>query len=208
MSPAQIDALIAPPTPVAARAREVLEAWSPPELVRHCLRSWVWASTLGDALGLPYDAELLYVATMLHDLGLVAEFDADVVPFEAAGGAAGWAFAAGAGWPRARRERVQEIIVRHMWTAVDPDEDVESHLLEVATSLDVSGVAPEKWDAALLVAVESHLPRGAFSTDFAQRIHDQAERKPTSSARRLDASGRIDAGARTWERLVAPHGSA
>jgi hypothetical protein len=202
MTPIDVDALIAPPTPVAASALEVARAFSTPDLVRHCLRSWVWAAALGDALGMPYDRELLYVAAMLHDLGVTESFDAVAVPFEAAGGAAGWAFAAGAGWPTARRERVREVIERHMWTSVDPDEDPEGHLLEVATSLDVSGVAPERWDAELLARVTERLPRGGFSPAFAAAIHAQAGRKPASAAARLDASGRIPAGAEVWSHLL------
>jgi len=197
-----LDALLAPPTPAAAAALETLRRWSSPALVNHGIRSWAWARLRADALSLPYDAELLFVAAMLHDLGVTPSFDAHEVAFESAGGAAAWAFAAGAGWPPERRERVREIIERHMWLSVDPDEDAEGHLLEVATSLDVSGVAPELWDHDVLRAVTVRHPRSGFTDEFAGCIHAQAVRKPTTAAARLDASQRIVAGGRIWAGIL------
>ncbi|MCK9922734.1 hypothetical protein MXD61_12790 [Frankia sp. AgPm24] len=45
----------------------------------------------------------------------------------------------GAGWSPQRTARVEEIIILHMRDDVAPDDDPESHLLQVATSWDVSG---------------------------------------------------------------------
>ena len=44
-------------------------------------------------------------------------------------------------------ERVKEIVVRHMWDAVDPATDPEGYLLHAATSLDISGRRAEAWSA-------------------------------------------------------------
>ena len=200
-----VEALLAAPTPTAAAARDVLERWSSPELVNHSLRAWVWAAELGRSLGIHFDAELLYVSAMLHDLGVTPTFDSHTVAFETAGSAVGWAFAAGAGWEPARRDRVLEIIERHMWLSVDVNDDPEGHLLEVATALDVSGVAPEKWDGELLRAVATALPRGDFTTHFDGCISAQAERKPGTSAERLQLSGRVLAGGDVWDEILAAH---
>ncbi|MES1170969.1 MAG: HD domain-containing protein [Actinomycetota bacterium] len=197
-----VDALVAPPTLVAALALEVAREWCSPDLLNHSLRSWVWASTLGDARGLSYDPELLFVASLLHDIGVTEEFDSHSVPFETAGGAVGWVFASGAGWPPERRTRVLEVIERHMWVEVDPATDVEGHLLEVATSLDVAGVGADQWSEDLLRAVTNALPRGDFSESFAASIHAQAARKPESTAARLDRSGRIRYGSLSWDDVL------
>ena len=198
-----LDDLLAPPTPTALLALEAARRWSSPALVDHGIRSWAWARLRAEALGLDHDAEVLYVAAMLHDLGVTPAFDAHEIAFESAGGAAGWLFAAGAGWPVERRERVREIIERHMWLSVDPALDPEGHLLEVATSLDVSGVAPELWDAGILRAVTQRHPRRDFSAQFAGCIHAQARRKPATPAARLDASQRIAEGGRVWDGILA-----
>ncbi|QQD76929.1 HD domain-containing protein [Curtobacterium sp. YC1] len=198
-----VDALLTPPSPVAARALEVLRTWSSPPLVHHCLRSWAWAVLLAPTIDLEPDPELLFVAAMLHDLGVTPAFDAHQVPFEDASGAVGAVFAMGAGWDQARARRVGEVIERHMWTSVDPAVDPEGHLLEVATSLDVSGSGFSRWRAADLRAVTAALPRDGFSASFGGLVHQQAGRKPGSAAARLDSSGNVAAGGARWDAFLA-----
>lgn len=193
-----VDALLAPPSPVGARALEVVRAWSTPALANHCLRSWAWASLLAERDGLTVDRELLFVAAMLHDLGVTPSFDAHTVPFEDAGGAVASVFARGAGWDPERSRRVGEVIERHMWTSVDPELDAEGHLLEVATSLDVSGAGFERWREDDLRAVTAAVPRLDFSAAFDGAVHDQAARKPGSAAARLDRSGNVRTGGERW----------
>jgi hypothetical protein len=198
-SPFDLARMLEPPTGTARLSLEVAREWCSPALVNHCLRSWVWAKTLGESLSLTVDDELLFVAAMLHDLGVTDPFDAHVMPFESSGGAAAWTFAAGAGWPAARRERVREVIERHMWVSVDVDDDPEGFLLETATSLDVAHASPDSWDPALRREVIALLPRLDFGAEFAAAIGAQASRKPTSTAARLHASGRIPRGDGAWD---------
>ena len=172
-------------------------------MVNHCLRSWVWASRLAETLGLDHDPELLFVASMLHDLGVAPHFDTLTVPFEDAGGAVAWSFAAGAGWPAERRTRVEEVIQRHAWAVVDPADDVEGYLLETATSLDVSGSGDDKWDRAFIVSVGRAIPRLDFADTFGHAVHEQASRKPGSEAARFDAGGGIARGDRFWQTILA-----
>src|SRR3954464_15100502 len=130
-------------TPATRAAREVVAEYSSPALVNHCERSYLWSAALGELTGVAYNRELLFVASMVHDLGLVPAFDNHLAPFEDAGGNVGWVFAAGAGWPQQRRARVKEIVVRHMWHEVDPAFDAEGHLLCEGTGLDISGREPD-----------------------------------------------------------------
>ena len=197
-SPFDLARLLEPPTETARLSLEVARAWCSPALVNHCLRSWVWAKTLGDSLGMTVDDELLFVAAMLHDLGVTDPFDAHVMPFESSGGAAAWTFAAGAGWSTERRERVREVIERHMWVSVDVEDDPEGFLLEAATSLDVAHADPGTWDPTLRRDVVALLPRLDFGPEFANAIGAQASRKPASTAARLYASGRIARGDAAW----------
>jgi hypothetical protein len=122
-----------PDDDVSARATEAAATYCSAALMQHNHRSYLWSAALGVQLGISFDAELLYVAAMLHDVGLVAEFDNARLSFEEAGGLVAWMFAAGAGWPAGRRARLAEVIVRHMWDRVDPDLDPEGFLLEVGT---------------------------------------------------------------------------
>jgi hypothetical protein len=184
-----IPSLLPAPTPATTAAREVVVRYSSAALVNHCDRSYLWSASLGRLKGIPYDAELLYVAAMLHDLGLVAAFDNHLAPFEDAGGDVGWVFGAGAGWPAERRDRVKEIIVRHMWDEVDPAMDAEGHLLAAGTGLDISGRNVETWPADLRAEVLRRHPRLTLATEFAAAFEDQARRKPGCAAAAAVASG-------------------
>ncbi|PRY69029.1 HD domain-containing protein [Glaciihabitans tibetensis] len=184
-----VRALITPPTPAAVLSLEVVTAMCSPALLNHSIRSYAFGAALGRKEGVEFDPELLFVAAMLHDIALVPAFDSETVPFEEAGGRVAWVFGAGAGWSPARRERVSEVIVRHMWTEVDVALDAEGHLLERATSLDVSGTAPGDWTNEFRAGVVSVVPRLGFAAEFTRCIVDQAERKPTSNAARTVRSG-------------------
>ncbi|MBD8611392.1 HD domain-containing protein [Frigoribacterium sp. CFBP 13729] len=181
--------LLVPPTDVAARAREVTAAHASPALLGHSVRSWALAAELGRRESVAFDAELLWVASLLHDLGLVPSFDAHAVDFEHAGGAVARVFAAGAGWPEPRQRRLAEVVERHMWTSVDVALDPEAHLLERATSLDVSGTGGADWDVAFVASLVAAVPRLGFAAEFAAAIGDQAERKPGSQAGRTVRGG-------------------
>lgn len=200
-----------PPDTAAARAaREVAERHCSPALLAHSVRSWAFALAFAEAEGLSrgptapepahreprpdsratgIDPELLYVAAMVHDLGLVPAFDAVRVPFETAGGEVGWVLAAGAGWAPPRRQRVVEVVERHMQPSVDAALDPEGHLLEIATGLDISGARPDALPEPFLREVLAVHPRGDLAAEFGGCLMAQAARKPGSQAARIVAAG-------------------
>ena len=137
-----------PQTPAGRTALEAATYFYSPALLNHCIRSYIWASAYASTNHMDHDPELLYVAALLHDLGLVAEFDSHTVAFEDVGGDLAWLFSAGADWPTARRERVAQVVVRHMAVTVDPDEDPEGFLLEMSTAVDISGRDARDFPAA------------------------------------------------------------
>ena len=184
-----LTSLAPPPTPATELALEVSTRFSPTALVHHCRRSYLFAAAFGLQQGISFDAELLFVAAMLHDIGLTDAFDNHAVDFETAGGHVAWVFAAGAGWSPERRGRAALAIVDHMRDDVDPVVDPEGHLLAAATSLDISGRRPEAWTAEFRHAVVTEFPRLDLATRFLRCFEAQAARKPTSTAAESVRSG-------------------
>jgi hypothetical protein len=184
----RLDDLKIPATPACRAALEVATTYCSPALLNHCVRSYLWAAGYGIAKGIAFDAELLYVSAMLHDLALVKEFDNHRLPFEA-GGHVAWVFSAAAGWPVERRRRAAEVIVRHMWDAVDVAQDPEGHLLELSTGMDISGRRTEDIPADLRGDVLLRYPRLGLAEEFVACFRDQAERKPQSRAAQLVSRG-------------------
>jgi hypothetical protein len=181
-----------PQTPAARMALEAAAHFYSPALLNHCIRSYVWAAAYAAGNRMDHDAELLYVAALLHDFGLVAEFDSHTVAFEDAGGHLAWLFTAGAGWPVARRERAAQVVVRHMWDAVDPADDAEGFLLEMSTGIDISGRHARDYPASFRTEVLGHYPRLNLASEFSACFEDQSRRKPGTRADELWRGGARD----------------
>lgn len=181
------------PVPDSAAARGALalaQEYHSPSLVNHVTRSWLWAEAFAAVEGRgDIDHELLYVAAILHDIGLAREFDNHTLAYEHAGGHVGVALTAGAGWDAARRRRVLDVIVEHNWPSVDPAEDVEGYLLEIATGLDISGARPDALPEEFRREVLAAYPRLGLAQEFGTAVVDQAERKPSTTACRLVDGG-------------------
>jgi HD domain len=178
------------PTSTAARAALALAGeYCSPALLNHSVRSYLWGAALGVSAGLEFDAELLYVSALLHDLGLVEAFDNYRLPFEEAGGHVARVFGAGAGWAPDRCARAAQIIVAHMREPVEPADDAEGFLLQRATSLDISGRRVDSVPAELRADVLQQWPRLSLATEFSACFADQAARKPDSAAAEAVASG-------------------
>ncbi|MFD3524593.1 HD domain-containing protein [Streptomyces sp. NPDC058653] len=182
MTRTTLNELVVPDTAASAAAREVASAYLSPALFNHSLRSYVWAAARGTARGIPFDPELLYVAAMLHDLGLMTAFDSHTLAFEEAGGHVASVFAAGAGWTTQRRERLSDVIIRHMQLDVDESTDPEGHLLAQSTATDVVGANLDDFDSDFRRDVITRYPRLDFTADFLACFREQAARKPASSA--------------------------
>jgi hypothetical protein len=185
-----------PDTPACRSALEVATEYCSPALLNHSVRSYLWAAYLGAVLAMSVDAELLYASALLHDLGLLAEFDNHALPFEVGGGHVAAVFAAGAGWPPERRRRVAGVIVAHMADSVDPGVDREGFLLERATAFDISGREPQDFPDELRSAVLDRYPRLELAAEFIACFEEQARRKPRSQAAaavRAGIAGRLAA---------------
>lgn len=182
-----------PPDTAAARgALALLDDFHTPAIANHVVRSWLWAEAFAIVEGrTDVDHELLYTAAILHDIGLVSAYDNHALGYEEAGGFVGEALTAGAGWSPDRRRRVNEVIVRHNWPEVDPDEDVEGYLLEIATGLDISGRRDEEIPLDFRREVLNAYPRLTLAEEFGTCVLDQSARKPRSAARRLVDGGLI-----------------
>lgn len=180
----------APRTSATRAAAELAAACHSPALLNHVVRSWLWAEAFALLEGRRgVDHELLYTSAVLHDIGLVRVFDNATLSYEEAGGHVAVALTTGAGWAPERRQRALDVIVRHNWPTVDPGLDVEGHLLETATALDISGSRTDALPDAFVREVLAAYPRLALAEEFTAQVTDQAVRKPTTAAHRLVHGG-------------------
>ncbi|WP_151482112.1 HD domain-containing protein [Streptomyces albicerus] len=176
-----LEAVEIPVTPASTAALEVATAYCSPALLNHSVRAYIFAAAHGTDRGIAFDPELLWVGSMFHDIGLVAEFDNRTLSFDDASGHVAWTFAAGAGWPADRRRRLVEVVIAHMSDQVDVEADPEGFLLERSTSMDISGRHMDDFPAAFKAEVLKHYPRAGIAEEFLACFRAQAETKPHSS---------------------------
>jgi HD domain len=69
---------------IARAATELSLTVSPQYLFNHAMRTFLFGSLVGRAMGKSFDEEILYLACILHDLGLTDEFSGNM-PFEIQG---------------------------------------------------------------------------------------------------------------------------
>lgn len=182
------EVLTFPQTEMATHAARELHRTSPDYLVNHCLRSYWWAVAVGQAENVVFDAELLFVAAALHDLGLLEAFDRGN-PFEVDGARAAGQFASSEGMPGDRVGVVQEAIALHVARNVLVGDGPEAYLLWHGTGVDVSGARADELDPFLVTEVLRQLPRRGFRQGFAAMFRHQAMTKPRSRASELVSQG-------------------
>ena len=177
-----------PDSRLAHEAEELVRTSSPPFLTNHCFRSHAWAVALAERGGIGFDAELLYVAALLHDVGLVAEFDTGRC-FELDSAAAAADLAAAAGWSQERREALAEAIRLHNALEEELGGSPEGYLLWHATGLDVVGHRYRDLDRRAIESVVARYPTLDFKRGFTDLLLDQAQRKPNCWAATAIKSG-------------------
>ena len=86
-----------PDTLAVEAALEVVTTFCTKSITNHSTRSWFWAGGFAFLEGRDqFEAELLCVSALLHDVGLVDEFDNHRLSYEHAGGHVAWALTSGA----------------------------------------------------------------------------------------------------------------
>jgi hypothetical protein len=184
-----------PDSAIARRAEELIADVEPAFLVNHSARAYAWAVELAWHDELRFDAEILYVSALLHDIGLMPEYDIGGC-FEIDGAIATERFALEHGQTAARARAMYDVVALHMLAAVPPGSTVEDVLLNDSTGVDVTGyrIADVRPDA--IPTVLAAYPRLDFKQGFAAMFVDQAARKPTCRVAEMVATGKLEAIAR------------
>lgn len=176
VDPRDLENLSVPDSAAAREAEDLCREASSESLANHCFRSFAWGVLLGAADDYTYDSEALYVASMLHDLGLTPAFDRGGC-FEDDSATAASEMLVRHGWDGAHVSLVVDAIQLHMHD-VTADDSSEAHLLAFGTSADVSGRRALEIDASTRQAILALYPRLDFKRHFSQLFVDQAARKP------------------------------
>lgn len=168
-----------PDTAVALEAANVLRAHAPRVLTAHSYRTYLFGAALGARDRLDWDAELLFIAAMLHDLGLT-EFVGGDGPFEQRGAAAAESWLIAQGWPHDRAATAAKAIRMHMDVGRAGSERPEVALLHFGAAADVTGMRLEDIHPDTVAEALAAHPRDGFAEFFADKVRAEARAYPDS----------------------------
>jgi hypothetical protein len=181
-----------PDSALARAAEERVRELSAPELYAHCLRTWAFSAMFARREHVAHDPELLYLACVLHDLGLTSAHDghdATAACFAVEGARAAHRLLCAEGVEEQRALRVAEAITLHLNITVSPALGVEASLLSKGVSLDTVGRRVESMPAPALAAVAGRWPREACTEWLIAATDRQAEIRPQSRSAFLSRLG-------------------
>jgi hypothetical protein len=175
-----------PPDSVLARAAdERVRELSAPPLYGHCVRTWLFSALFAQREGVAHDPELLYLAAMLHDIGLTDPHDganATAACFAVEGARAAHALISEHGAPEDRARTVAEAISLHLNVEVPERLGAEAHLLSKGVSLDAVGRYAHQLPAEPKQAVLATWPRDGSAEYLADATSRQGDKRPDSRA--------------------------
>ena len=180
---------IQPPASATARAAtELCAEASSDAIANHAFRTYLWARLLALRDGVTYDDELLYVASVLHDLGLTERFwrRHGSECFSIDGGEAAREFALAQRWPRGRADALAEALVLHLNVQVRDRQGVEARLLQSGTTLDVTGARLGGIARQTAAAVVARHPRLGLKSEFADWFRKEIAQRPDARLAFLD----------------------
>jgi hypothetical protein len=135
----EIAGVCIPDSALCAAATEYVERVTPPFLLHHVLRSYVYAEWIGRQRGLAYDREALYVATVLHDLGLT-RLATVKARFELEGADLAREFLLARGMDERRLELVWDAIALHTTAEIPLRKSPEIALCHLGIAADIRGL--------------------------------------------------------------------
>ncbi|HEX6537157.1 MAG TPA: HD domain-containing protein [Gemmatimonadaceae bacterium] len=125
-------------TPLITRALEYARIHSEPFLFNHAVRSWLFAVRLGQVQGVPHDAEVVAVGTLLHDLGLTNSFTGPK-RFEIEGADAARTFAREQGLDDRRVQSIWDSVALNSTPSIGLHKEAEVALCTAGIGLDYGG---------------------------------------------------------------------
>ena len=169
-----------PDTPLVARAIEFARAHSDPYLFNHVMRSWLFATVLAEQKGAPYDAEVLAVSALLHDVGL-SEALSGPLRFEVEGANAAREFVRGFGVDERRAQLIWDSIALNSTPSICLHKEAEAALCTLGVGLDWGGWGYDNVPAEQIARIVAEFPRLEMKQRFAQAICGLCERRPETT---------------------------
>ena len=170
-----------PCTAAAAEATRLVETGLSPLLFHHSRRVFLLGALHADARGLDVDLELLYLASLFHDTGLVPPYAEPAQRFEMDGADNARRFMSEHGFARGDIDLVWEAIALHTTPAVPGRMAPVIATTNLGVLTDVVGSGLDDLDPALVEEVVARHPRDGFKADFPVAYFEGQKHRPQTT---------------------------
>ena len=171
-----------PDSTMARAATELVRDTEPDLLYNHSRRVFLFGALTGERRQLAYDAELLYIGAMFHDMGLIDAYSSPHDRFEVDGANAARDFLKGYGIGEQDIEQVWDSIALHTTPGIPQYMHPVVALLTNGVEMDVLGIAYSEFSDADREAIVAAYPRTQhFKEDIIQAFYDGIHHKPDTT---------------------------
>ncbi|SDO65263.1 metal-dependent phosphohydrolase [Afipia sp. GAS231] len=164
-----------PDSSIARQAEELARSVSNDMLFNHVMRCYWFSELFAQKHGTKVDSELMFLSSVLHDLGLTAHAPGPH-RFEIEGAGAARKFLVEKGVSSDRAQKVWDNIALHTWD-VNLFRDDTSRIMELGLLYDVVGVADAGLDPADVAEIVRRYPRLHFKRDFNKALNRELDTK-------------------------------
>ena len=166
-----------PDTSVCIAALELARNHSPPFLFNHVMRTYAFGQTAGALQGTPYDEEMLFLGSVLHDLGLVETFIGED-RFEIDGADAASEFLSKQGYSDRKITVIWDAIALHTTLGVPQRKQPEIALVQLGAGIDVGAIPRSLVTPESVEIILAEYPRLGFKKAFLEALGAVVRRKP------------------------------
>jgi hypothetical protein len=183
-----IAGLEVPGSEAAAEAsRRILET-AGPLIHGHSHRVFFFGQLHAERLGLKPDPDLLYLAALFHDSGLLTPFSDAVRRFEVDGADHGRKFLLEHGFPAAAADTVWTAIALHTTPGIPELMGPEIAAVHLGVLTDVGGVGLDDLDADQVREILAAHPRGDFKNEFLRTYFEGLRNRPETTVGTVNAA--------------------
>jgi hypothetical protein len=170
-----------PESAAVAEATRRIQETTNPLIYHHSRRVFLFAQIHARRLGVTPDPELLYLAAMFHDTGLVTPFSDVEQRFEVDGADHGRKFLLERGFSAAAADTVWSAIALHTTPGIPHRMGPEISTLYFGVLTDVIGFGLDGLDADQVEEVLAPHPRGDFKNEFLNAYFDGFKHRPDTT---------------------------
>ncbi|GHJ36716.1 HD domain-containing protein [Streptomyces sp. TS71-3] len=177
----EIAGVAVPDSQVVADATEQVRETSTPLLFHHSRRVFLWGSLQARAAGIRPDPELLYVAALFHDTGLVPAYRTDDQRFELDSADQARAFLLSHGYSASDADLVWTAIALHTTPEVPWKMAPEIAATTAGVETDVLGMRLGNLTREQIDAVTAAHPRPDFKRQILQAFKEGFDYRPDTT---------------------------